>query len=385
MYSNQAHRKNSTITTQVMCAIIFSLFSFVWLFWNQADLLAVEQHVFSKGQTHYNQTIGALLITGILMAVQQVVLRFVKLHNRSHALTYLPSMLLLALLGDFSVDENSSYQYGTWFWFIPIVLLVWGIMVWIARQTLPFDSDKEQTWPFSRRVWMNMLIMTGMMIGVAGLSNTNAVFHFRTHAEAAIMNENYEEALRTGWRSHETDESLTMLRAYALSKKGQLAEHLFEYPLVGRGKDLLPLWDSRSKALLMPVDSFYTYFGARPIGISSMIHYFELLKKDSLAKAPVADYHLCALLMDKKLDEFARYLPHYYSVEENLPKHYREAATLYTHLRSKPLFVYKNPVMEEDWHNFQELTRRYPDKMERKVMVADRYSTSYWYYYFYEM
>ena len=31
------HKKNSTITTQVMCAIVFWLFSLAWLFWFQND------------------------------------------------------------------------------------------------------------------------------------------------------------------------------------------------------------------------------------------------------------------------------------------------------------------------------------------------------------
>ena len=48
---------------RVMCAILFLCFSFLYLYEYQADVLAVAQHVLSDGQTHYNRTIGAVLIT----------------------------------------------------------------------------------------------------------------------------------------------------------------------------------------------------------------------------------------------------------------------------------------------------------------------------------
>ena len=382
--SYSLHKKNSTITTQVMCAIVFWLFSLAWLYWIQADLLTVAQFIYSDGQTHYNQTVGALLLTLVLQLVQQIVARFVKLNKRTHSLTYLPSMLILAWIGDFSVGNGTNYTSGIWPWLAPFILLLWGGVVYIARQALPFDSPKEQTGVFSRCVWINMFTMTCMMLIVALVSNTNAVFHFRSHVEVSILEGDFDEALRTGAKSHETDESLTMLRAFALSKHGLLPDRLFEYPVAGRGDDLLPFFGSKSRTLLIPVDSFYAHLGARPIAIKSMTRYFELLEKDSLAKPSVADYQLCALLIDKKLDAFAHLLPRYYSIEQPLPKHYREAATMYVHLRAHPKFVYHNEVLEEDWRNFQELERGYPDKRERKGKVAEHYSNSYWYYYFYE-
>ena len=69
---------------------------------------------------------------------------------------------------------------------------------------------------------------------------------------------------------------------------------------------------------------------------------------------------------------------------DRLPRHYREAMTLYTHLRSKPVMVYHNSVMEEDWKNLQELEAEYPDLTERKGRVEEHYRGTYWYYYEYE-
>ena len=86
----------------------------------------------------------------------------------------------------------------------------------------------------------------------------------------------------------------------------------------------------------------------------------------------------------EKLDEFASEISKYYSLDNQLPKHYREALTLYCHLRSKPILSYSVPVVEEDFRNLQELERQYPDPQERKVKVSEQYRGTYWYYYRYE-
>jgi hypothetical protein len=118
--------------------------------------------------------------------------------------------------------------------------------------------------------------------------------------------------------------------------------------------------------------------------------YLELMQlRDSVVNMRVADYQLCGLLIDKKLDAFVRMLVSYYSTQDTLkadllPKHYREAMTLYTHLRSKPVAVYHNAVMDEDWKNLQELEAQYADPSERKGKVEDQYRGTYWYYYEYE-
>ena len=376
--------KNSTATVQVACAIVFCLFSFSWLYWFQADVLAVAQHVLSNGQTHYDRTIGALLTTLVLQLLQLFVNVFAKLYRRTHALTYLPSMLVLAVISDVNTDIDQHFSLGDWYWVVPLVLLVWGCMVWLARQMLPFQTDKQPTGVFSRRAWGNMLILTAMMLAVAAISNTNAVFHFRCHLEKAIQQNDIGEALLTGRQSEETDASLTMLRAYALSLKGAMGEHLFEYPVAGKGSDLIPMQGSQSRLLLIVPDSLFRHLGAIPRGKMTADVYYQLLERDTLATSAVADYRLCGMLIDKDINRFAHTLPQYYAVNDSLPKHYKEALTLYTHQRSNPVLVYHNPVTDEDWNDFQKLEKQYPLSSERKDKVRERYATSYWYYYFYQ-
>ena len=384
MHSHHSHKKRGTITIQVVCAIAFCLFSFIWLFWSQPDVLTVAQHAFSNGQTHYNRTIGAIIITLVLLLLQQIVSNSLHLNKRVHALTYVPSMLALAEISNYTYEMGISFPWLRISITVLVVLLLWAAAVWMSRQALLNDLEKAPTHLFSRRSWVNLLMMVVMMLTVACIGNTNAVFHFRAHSEVAIMQGNYNEALRTGFKSNETDVSLTMLRVFALSKQGLLGERLFEYPVSGRSQDLLPLRGSKSRLLFIPSDSIYRHLGARPIGIHSPIRYFDLLEKDSLATPAVADYRLCAYLIDKKLSDFVAYLPQYYDMNGSLPKFYREALTLYVHSTKNPSIDFSHEVMNEDWENFQSLVKAVKNKTEKDARLYEQYSNSYWYYYFFQ-
>lgn len=388
MKYNNPSEKNSTIATQVMCAVLFVSFSFCWLYWFQADVLAVAQHVLSDGYTHYNRTVGACLITLSLWVLQRVVFLFTRLRYRTHALTYLPSMLALAVVSDISSEIDLHFSMGAWYWVLPLVLCVWGGVIWMAKQSFSFDVDKVTSSLFSRCVWINMLQLFFMMLAVAMIGNTNAVFHYRAHAEVALMENRVDEALRVGEESLETDENLTMLRIYALSKKHLLGECLFRYPISGTASDMLPVRDSRSRLMLFPSDSIWVHLGARPAATMNVKRYLKAMEHDTLATSAVADYVLCGHLINRDIDAFVRDLPIHYAISDStmeiLPRHYREALTLYTHLRSNPKLVYHNAVMDEDWNNLLELEKGYKEQSERKGMVAERYSGSYWYYYFYK-
>ena len=57
--------------TQVVCAIAFWVFSFVYLYFYQTEVLSAGQHVLSGGRTYYQRLIGAFLITLVLYLVGQ--------------------------------------------------------------------------------------------------------------------------------------------------------------------------------------------------------------------------------------------------------------------------------------------------------------------------
>ncbi len=388
MNYNHPNKNSSTVVIRLMCAIVFLTFSFVWLYCFQADVLAAAQHVLSKGLTSYKPLVGALLITLVLQVLQLIVYALTRLRKRSHALTYLPSMLALAMITNINSDVESGYALGAW-WVVLLIIVVWVLLVLAARALQAVEPDAEPKGFFSRPMWINMLTMALLIIVVVAISNSNAVFHYRMRAESRLMSGDYEGALQMGDKSLESDADLQMIRMYALSRTGELGERLFAYPVSAHSEAMLPV-EGKSKFVMYPTDSLYKFLGARPKGEMTTDRYLELMqRRDSLDDRHIADYQLCGLLLDKRIDDFVRLLRRYYTegdtlVIDRLPKHYREAMTLYTHLRSKPVVVYHNNVMDEDWKNLQELEAKYPDPTERMGKVEEQYRGTYWYYYEYE-
>ena len=413
MHYYDPDKKDRTLTTRMVCLVLFLLFCFGWLFFFQSDMLSVAQHWLSGGKTHYDRHVGTLIITGVLVAMQLLVYFVTRLAHRTHALTYLPSFLLLAFVSSVAFP----FRWGHWLWAAPLLLALWVGAVVLARKVPTYQSEEKGPMGlFSRCVWMNVLQMAAMMLMVAAVSNTHAVAHYKAHAEVALMKGDVDEALRVGRRSLETDASLTMLRAYALAQKGELGERLFEYAISGSGADLLPLKGSNSHLLLMPDTLLWKVFGISPDSIAirndsalrvklqadstwrsylgvnpyamrlSTSQYLDSLRQiaqqcDSAVTMAYRDYQLVATLIDRQLDSFVKQLPRYYVVNDSLPRHYREALVLYQQLRGDSLLYYKDSLMTLRWRQYHQMDSVYPKKSERRVRTEEDFHDSYWYYY----
>lgn len=402
------HRNEGAVILRVVCALAFLSFTFCWLYSFQGDMLAVAQHGLSGGKTHYNCTVGAIICTSVLFGLHLLVFAMTRLTRRTHALTYFPSMLLLAFLSYVS----SPFRWGAWLWAGPLVLVLWGGAVWLSKQTLSVgDEGRKPVALFSRVTWINLLQLALMMIGVALVSNTNAVQHFKAHAEAALMEGDIDEVLSMGERSLETDESLTMLRIFALLQKGQLADHLFEYAVSGTSADMLPMQGSKSTLLLMPDTLLWRHFGISPDDIVArndstwqpdsvagrvytgrsafadrftVSQYLDTLERDTLATQAWRDYRLMGQLIDRHIDTFVVCLPQYYKMEaDSLPRHYREALILYQQAVDT-LFIYSDSLMLNRWQEFHATDSIYPKQSERKIRTEEQFRGTYWYYYFFQ-
>ena len=383
MNYNRSNKNNSTTGIRLMCAIVFVVFSFCWLFFFQPDLLIMAQHVLSGGLTHYNRWVGAILITFALMLLQMAIYRLTKLNRRAYSLTFGPSLLLLGLLTDVTQDGGGDISCASSWWLALILLIIWLFYVFIAR-LLQQVEDADDAHIFSSTMWHNMLTLALLMICTAWIGNTNAVFHYRMKMEGLLSEGDYTSALEVGKKSLESDEHVLMLRMYALARANSMGERLFEYSVKGSGSQILPT-NGASKMLLCSADSIYKFLGARPAVQMAPERYLQmLLRRDSVPRKTIGDYLLCGYLIDKDVDRFAQEIGKYYTVDEHLPKHYREALTMYTHLRSNPVQVYHVPVVEEDYRNMLDMEKKYAGKMERKEKLRDQFAGTYWYYYKYE-
>ena len=96
--SEDTLKRHGTRPYQVACAVLFLVFTFCYLYFYQDNLLAMGQYVLSKGRTHYDHMVGAVLLTLFLWLLQIGCYLLFRLKGRSHALTYMPSVVCLPLL-----------------------------------------------------------------------------------------------------------------------------------------------------------------------------------------------------------------------------------------------------------------------------------------------
>lgn len=110
----------------------------------------------------------------------------------------------------------------------------------------------------------------------------------------------------------------------------------------------------------------------------------DSMKMQHLVYRKPDDYKLCALLLDKKLDQFVVALCKHYDVKTaKLPTHYKEALTLYIHRRSKPVIEYHDNVVDTDFQDYQQMEHKYTNRQEMQTAIRDTYGNTYWYYFDY--
>lgn len=347
--------QDSTAITRVACAILFIVFTYVYLRFYQADVLAMAQHILSDGVTSYQRDVGAVLLTLILSLLAWGVYALTKLKDYTHALVYFPSFLLLAFITSPNEPMNHEVSYGPWAWILPLSLGVYILLVIFAKKYGElFKVGKEDVF-HSPVVWINLGQILLMFVMVMLICNHQDVFHYRMRMESLMIKGDYRSALRVGRRSLDTDSSLTMLRIACLEKTDKLGERLFTYPLEGR-----------SAAMQANGTSVRT-----------------VMWKDN-RKRHTIDYMLTKFLLDKDIDGFAKRIRKCYQLDSAyVPKHFREALVLYTHMRGNPSVVYHDNVMDADFQDYQALAKSFADSVMRANALRDTYGNTYWYYYQY--
>lgn len=372
--------KNSALLAQVVCAVFFLSFTFLYLYVYQGDILAVTQHALSHGRTHYDVKVGAVLITLILWLVQIGVYTLTGLRRHAHALTYLPSLLLLGVLTHVSPSIVDGEYLGVWKWLLPLLLIVYAFAVWVVRQLETLEMPVRSDGIFSRMTWANMLQMLVMCLIVCGIGCSDVVFHYRARVEHCIMRKDYSGAAKVGYCEAVTDSSLTLARIVGLTHTGSLAEHLFDYPLLGGSDAMLPNGSS-VRLLMVPEKRLYATLGLYFKDKMRPIEYLERLHDCGRATQKAHDWLLCAYLLDGRLDDFVARLPKYYKIDDSLPKSYREALVLYNHLRRQPALAYHNTLMEADYADFRRIGLSKKNPQERYAALRDVYGKTYWLYY----
>lgn len=378
---NMTHQNNSKWYVRTLCAILFLVFSFLYLYHYQADVIAYTQHVCSGGQTQYHRVIGTVLIIVTAFIIQFGLGRVLNRLNLLYAWSYIPSLMAIIALTGIRVQDG-VWTFGTLKYLLPLAIVAYALLsYWLLR----ICNIMKYMYRFSPAtvVISNMSCMLISFSITLCAGNHDRSLHDRLRMERCVMEGEYGAALDVARHVSAMDNSVSMLTAYALSNKGELADRLFTYNMASGSSFLTPS-GSGGRLLMMPSSAIYKALGFWPMQDMPASKYFDFLYRHHLGSKASFDYRLVSYLLDKRIDKFAASVQKAYDLGKPLPQHYREALVLYAHLRSNPVLIIHDDVMEADFQDFQKLMRTHASKAELRNKVRDVYGNTYWFYYFFK-
>lgn len=363
----------------ILCNIVFVLFCFCYLFYYQADLLSLMQYTYSNGLTHYNHLWGAILIALLLLSVNIIVAKTCRKLLVFPAWTFFPASILLTFLTGGQQTEDMNLTFSFIAIVSIIVVLLYVLFSWLILNIIKTNNDIVQNDTFIKNLWINLLIVVIQFLYICTFSNNDKLFHARIHILQCLYEKDYDNALSTISKLDKSDTHITTLAIYTLSKQNVLAERLFEFPLKGGSDALLPDYVITGKCRLQDI---YNNLNLK-VPNKHIDNNMEYLRHCRKANKRTVDYMLCGYLMDKDLDSFAEAITKYYDINDSLPKHYREALTLYVHSHTTPKVIFKNSIMDADFQDYQNMEREIPNATIRRNELRKTYGNTYWYYYQY--
>lgn len=408
-------KKNKAVRRS--CAALFLLFTFAYLYFQQGEVLAVEQYVFSDGVTSYSLLWGAVIIPVVLLMVQRLTAFFAKLPERFHAWSYLPAMALLAFICDIDAETLRQSDWHRWLWLAPLCAVVFVSLTGLFRRLGKMDGDRPADGSERASVLAtNYCILLVLILVSASLPRTTAAYLYELKTERLVAEGRYEDALLVGRRSRETTRRLTELRMYALARTDSLPARIFCYPQDYGEEGLLCVGDTSNHFHRIDAEDVCLSLGGMcGKNVRSTARYLQLLEErlslryDSLAQVDTTgmadslrqchvlalrntyrqrclavDYALCRLLLRKNLAAFSHKLDLYYALQSDtlcgtgtkpvrLPKAYREALVLADSTQADTATL-------AQYRNYRQLCDTIADATARNNYAHRRYGDTYWWY-----
>lgn len=417
-YNNPICQKTVGVV-RYSCGILFSSFTFFYLYLIGGEVLAEAQYVYSHGVTHYSIGVGSVIITTILQIVQWLVAKVSRLPDRFYALTYIPSVMLLTMVTAFNEHSIRHFNIGAWAWLAPLLIVFYLFLVIWIHSLDSARSMRDNARGLVATLWPNYTILMFLLLFTGLLHRTSDTYLFELKTERLIQKKQYLDALTVGQTSLRTTPRLTFLRMYALSMIDSLAQRIFDYPQEYHSLGLLNVKDSDRLMHRVDVrDVCYSLGALSGSTVKNTDRYLQLLMAyqrhlaDSLANVDSTlyinsdsllkehnylvqrnhrqmirtyDYYLCKLLLDKKLHYFANSLPRYYelhglkmdSVNQSLPRAYKEAVCMF-HPEVVDEATYTRYVA------FQQMEDSIANPLIRRNLTRRKYGNTYWWYYKYQ-
>ena len=141
-YIHKNYKKAARIQT-VVCGFLFSIFSFIYLYVFQCDVLEALHFSLAHGKTHFAPLPSAIIITLILLLLRWGVNSLLGLKGEVRALSYFPSCLILGVLTDVGRTVYMSDYHTSWGWLLPLILLIYFLVTFWLRRVFRVQLNVE--------------------------------------------------------------------------------------------------------------------------------------------------------------------------------------------------------------------------------------------------
>ena len=259
-YVNALYRKAARVTTLV-CGFLFAIFSFVYLYVFQRDVLEALHFSLAHGKTEYVPFASALVITLILILLRWGVNSLLGLKGKVRSLAYLPSFLILCALTDVGREVYMSGYHTAWRWLLPLLILLFVLAAYWLRRIFRSLLDEEVA--MGSLVNWNIALLFFQCLLTVMIGNSDRGFHHELEMERHLRNGEYVRALDTGRLDLDAGRTLTALRAMAMTQAGVMGDRLFEYPQDFGSRGLF-FADDSTATLRYTNDSLYHLLGGKP-------------------------------------------------------------------------------------------------------------------------
>jgi hypothetical protein len=392
-YSYKSTQRAATVIN-FMCLLLFVAYSCYIYLRYQYGVVALTYFVQSEqsfvSSTSNSTWISALLGTTLALIPALVIMRCMHFSVRFKALMFLPSYVVLGLLT--GISPQSVYSTENTIPILSTVLLLLLSFLLIVFSQFYHERRNEHS-SFFNYFWSNALLSSLGIFFTICITNTDRPLHVQLSMAHALHEEDYASIERISNGETSTNNTITAIQALALSKQDKIADNLFALPYLKGSASLFP--DSNPASCLYHTPTLlYTHLRAVPVGRVGNVRLF--LEKavaqrqlsvlptaaDSVKNKPLIDYYLCSLLLDKDLKGFAANLSKYYSQSTTLPRHYREALSLYYSLDIEEKRQFLDTEMDSLYNEYSKILHEHKNSLalrQKACVVACPHT--YWNYY----
>lgn len=271
------------------------------------------------------------------------------------------------------------------------LVLAWLLMI-TDKRLRHRSRITPQTFGVNFQFFAVQMLLLCLFVGVG--NGVTDLQHYELRTAQALQSKHPKRAYKVGDKSYATSHRLFAMRCYLMAtthKKG-LGDEVFSQMVPdGGAASLLLLPTDNYQQLLLPASKLEGLLGSRRHaneGALAYLHrcaWLSAFKGDGKHTA-AADYYLCALLLERKLDLFAKEIVNYYPTEvaqSKLPRYFAQALILYQRTRTQPKVFYTDSNIEANYRDYTDMADSIPDRTVRTNMLRYSYGETYWWWYSY--